>query len=541
MSAARGAPALAPGNDARFDLIVIGAGINGAAVAREAALRGARVLLVERRDVGGGTSATSSRLIHGGLRYLEHAELGLVRESLAERERLLALAPHLVAPLPLCIPVYERSRRPLWQIRVGLWLYERLAGPKSLPPYAVLSRAALLEELPGLAPEGLRGGARYFDGQVAFPERLVLENALDAVRHGATLATYTEVVGIRVRDGRVEGVDWRRGDGASGAAFAPVVVNAAGPWVDRVLGPLAERPLIGGTKGSHLIVAPFPGAPRTGVYVEAASDGRPFFILPWNGLYLIGTTDRRFTGDPGAVRIDADEVAYLCAETERVFPGAAPLRERVLYTHSGVRPLPYRPRGEEGAITRRHHVRPHPGVRGLYSIVGGKLTTHRALAEDVLRRVAAEARWARGESPTRDRPLPGALDAAAREELIAELAARFGPARARRLWHTYGGAARDVAERARDPELAAAIGEPPSLLVAELLHALESEWATTLADVLQRRTMLGLNARFGLDVAPAAAAALRRLGIWDDARAEAELADYRALAASARLEADAPG
>ncbi|HEX6999750.1 MAG TPA: glycerol-3-phosphate dehydrogenase/oxidase [Gammaproteobacteria bacterium] len=536
MSAARGAPALVAGADSRFDLIVIGAGINGAAVAREAALRGARALLLERRDVGGGTSATSSRLIHGGLRYLEHGELGLVRESLAERERLLALAPHLVAPLPLCIPVYRRSRRPLWQIRVGLWLYERLAGRTSLPRHAVLSPRALLAELPGLAAEGLRGGARYFDAQVAFPERLVLENALDAVRHGATLATYTAVVGIRVRDGRVAGVDWRRADGASGAASAPLVINAAGPWVDLVLGPLAERPLIGGTKGSHLIVAPFPGAPRTGVYVEAATDGRPFFILPWNGLYLIGTTDRRFSGDPGAARIDASEAAYLIAETERVFSGAAPLRDRVLYTHSGVRPLPYQPRGAEGAITRRHLVRAHAGARGLYSIVGGKLTTHRALAEDVLRRVGAEAPWARGASPTRDRPLPGALDAAERDELLAELTARFGAATARRLWHTYGGAAQAVAARARDPELAAAIGDPPSLLVAELLHALEAEWATTLTDVLQRRTMLGLNARFGLDVAPEAAAALQRLSVWDEARAEAELADYRALAARARLE-----
>jgi len=232
---------------ARFDLIVIGAGINGAAVAREAALCGLKVLLLDRADIGAGTSSASSRLIHGGLRYLEYAEIGLVHESLAERERLLRTAPHLVEPLELCIPFYAGARRKPWQVRFGLTLYDWLSAGKSEPNHSYLSRDELLSRLPGLRADGLLGGASYFDAQARFPERLVLENVRDAVENGAQLMTYTRVTRIRVERGRVTGVDWRVADGGTGGAEAPLVVNAAGPWVDEVLGAIKHTRLIGGT------------------------------------------------------------------------------------------------------------------------------------------------------------------------------------------------------------------------------------------------------------------------------------------------------
>jgi len=275
----------------------------------------------------------------------------------------------------------------------------------------------------------------------------------------------------------------------------------------------------------------FPGAPTIGVYVEAGADGRPLFILPWNDLLLIGTTDERFEGDAGAATIDARERAYLVAETERVFPGAAGLAGRVAYTQTGVRPLPYQPHGAAGAITRRHLIRRHRAARGLYSIVGGKLTTHRALAEDVLRKLARDGRQPQPPSATRTRALPGALPDDARAALLAELGARFGAPQAQRLWNVYGGAAAAVAALAVRPELAAPLGAANGVLTAELIYGLEMEWATTLEDLLQRRCMAGLGADFGLNVAPAAAAALVRLGIWDAARADAELTAYRQLAA----------
>ena len=526
-------PAFAPNV---YDLIVIGAGINGAAVAREAALSGLNVLLLERNDISAGTSSVSSRLIHGGLRYLEYAELGLVYESLDERERLLTLAPHLVAPLELCIPLYRDSRRKPWQISIGLTLYDWLAVNQSVPRHRSLSRDALLARLPGLRSDGLLGGATYYDAQIAYPERLVLENVRDAVDQGATLVTYAQVTRILLERGAASGVEWRTRAGASARARAPLLVNAAGPWVDEVLGELPHTRLIGGTKGSHLVVAPFPGAPASGLYVEAGADGRPFFILPWNGLYLIGTTDERFDGDPGDARIDEREWRYLIEETERVFPGAAPLGPRVLYTCSGVRPLPHRPRAAESAITRRHLIRRHRSAKGLYSIVGGKLTTHRALAEDVLRTLRRHAPQLPKRSPTRARPLPGALDAAQRAALSAAIAADLGAAHGERLVSLYGAAAEQVAALARDRELAAEL-VPGGTLAAELVHAIENEWAVTLVDIFQRRCMLGLGADFGLTAAPRAVAALIGAGVWDAERGELELQAYRELARRSRARA----
>ena len=512
---------------------MIGAGINGAAIAREAALLGLAVLLVERGDLAAGTSSASSRLIHGGLRYLEHAELSLVRESLRERERLLRAAPHLVAPLELCIPIYARARRKRWQIAVGLRLYDWLSADSSLPRHTLLTRDALLAKLPGLNATELVGGASYFDAQARFPERLVVENVLDAAANGARVRTYTRVTRICVEAGRVIGVEWRTAAGEVGGANAPLVVNAAGPWVDEVLGPIKHTRLIGGTKGSHLIARPFPGAPAAGVYVEAGSDSRPLFILPWNDCLLVGTTDERVEGDPGAAAIDAREVAYLVQETERVFPGAG-LASRVLYTCTGVRPLPYQPRGAEGAITRRHLIRRHRAARGLYSIVGGKLTTHRALAEDVLRVLRGHLPGLERRQTTRARPLPGALGPQDREHLLAEVGATLGAAHAARLWSLYGAAALRVTQLARgDPELGATLGASATL-VAELIHARETEWAETLDDLLQRRCMAGLGADFGLGIAEPAAQALARLGVWDAVRAESELRDYRAHAARQR-------
>ena len=523
--------------DAAFELIVIGAGINGAAIAREAALAGVKVLLVERGDIGAGTTAASSRLILGGLRYLDYGELGLVYESLHERERLLKLAPHLVAPLELVIPVYRGARRPRWQVAIGLALYDLLSIGRSVPGHTRLNRDELLARMPGLNPRELVGGASYYDAQVRYPERLVVENVRDAVANGAVLKTGTRVTRVRVENGRAVGVDWREAGGAAGGAAAPLIVNAAGPWVDEVLGPIQHTRLLGGTKGSHIVVPRFSGAPRTGVYVEAGADGRPFFILPWNDLLLVGTTDERFEGDAGAAAIAEHEIAYLASETERVFPAAAGLASHVLYTHTGVRPLPWQPRGSTAAITRRHVIRRHRAARGLYSVVGGKLTTHRALAEDVLHKLRGELLRPLHAHPTRTRPLPGALDAPARDALVAEIGAQLEPAQALRLWNVYGGAAADVAALAAQADLAAPVDAVSGVLVAELVYALEREWAVTLEDLLQRRCMAGLGADFGLGAAHGAAAALARLQVWDAARAAQELEAYLGLAARHRAAA----
>src|SRR5215218_3798723 len=327
----------------RFDLIVTGAGINGAGIARDAALRGLRVLVLDKGDVASGTTSWSTRLIHGGLRYLEHGEIGLVRESLREREHLLHIAPHLVRPLPLLLPIYRGDQRGRLLIRTGMLAYDVLSCGKSLPGHRMLDRAAALERAPGLAESGLLGAALFHDAQVEYAERLALENVLDARVHGAEVRTYQRVSEILRQDGRVTGVVGN--DVLTGESFrymAPLVVNVAGPWVDEVLvgrNPGQWRRLIGGSKGSHIIVDPFPGAPRDALYAEARQDGRPFFIIPWNDLYLIGTTDTRYDGNLDTVMAEEWEIDLLLAETNRVIPSARLTGDCVRYTYAGVRPL----------------------------------------------------------------------------------------------------------------------------------------------------------------------------------------------------------
>lgn len=522
------------------DIVVIGAGINGAGIAREAAHRGVSVLVLEQADLASGTTSASTRLIHGGLRYLEHGELGLVRESLREREALLAIAPHLVEPLRLYLPIYRGARRPRWQIRVGMVLYDLLSRGKSLPNHAMLSREALLRRVPGLAAEGLVGGATYFDAQITYPERLVVENLLDAAAHGARVFPYTAATRIVADAGNVQAVDWQREDGVSGRTAAKCVINAAGPWLDGIAAAVEGAPppakaLIDRTKGSHLIVAPFPGAPDAAVYAEAPQDGRPFFIVPWNGLYLIGTTDVRYEGDPGRAAIDRDERRYLLEATKRLFPQSGRIGERVLYAQAGVRALAYSPGSVEGAITRRHLIHAHRGATGLYSIVGGKLTTYRSLAGHVLQRLHRDrllAARSGGHGPGGGR-LPGAIEGEEREALAMALAEAFGPREVNRLLTTYGRLAERLLVSARGrPELAQPTVPGARALRVELVHAFEAEWATTLIDVLQRRVMLGLDADFGLGEAGAAARALVELGIWSDRRAAQELDAYRRYAAA---------
>jgi glycerol-3-phosphate dehydrogenase len=327
-----------------YDVAIIGAGINGAGIARDAALRGLRVVVLEQNDLCSGTSAASSRLIHGGLRYLEYGEFPLVFESLRERITLRKIAAHLVQPLRITIPIYESARRGLLLIRLGMLAYDLLSVGKTVPGHEMLSRDAMLEAESGLASTGLRGAVRYFDAQVTYAERLVLENLLGARAAGADILTYKTVTGINIEQGRVTSLDFQDALTAKTQRVeANVIINAAGPWVDDVLRTATDNAprLIGGTKGSHIVVGDFDGAPTDAFYVEAAADGRPFFIIPWNDQYLIGTTDIRYDGDLGEIRASRAEIDYLLAETNRVFPDARLTADNICFAYAGVRPSPH--------------------------------------------------------------------------------------------------------------------------------------------------------------------------------------------------------
>src|SRR5829696_8771942 len=417
-----------------FDLIVVGAGINGAGVARDAAMRGLRVLLLDKGDISSGTTQWATRLIHGGLRYLEHYEFALVRESLRDREALLHIAPHLVRPLGFLVPIYDRNAHGPLIIRLGMNLYDTLSYDKSMDRHKMLSRKKVEEREPGLNPEGLKAAAFYYDAQVEYPERVAVENAISARDHGATVITYANVENLIIEGGDVKGVEFTDVlTGESHTARAPVTVNVAGPWVDEVLAELQVPGtdknvgrFMGGTKGSHLIVDEFPGAPKgEALYVEARKDGRPYFIVPWNGRYLIGTTDIRYEGDLDYVSASEEEIQYLLDETNYVIPGARLSRDDVLYTYAGVRPLPHQPGGETGGVTRSHVVFDHakggsaaggkitrsdvelPQVGGLLSVIGGKLTTYLNLSRQTVDAVYKKLDRKAPKSRSRKVPLPG--------------------------------------------------------------------------------------------------------------------------------------
>jgi glycerol-3-phosphate dehydrogenase len=542
--------------DYPFDVIVIGAGINGTGIARDAAMRGLKVLLLDKGDVASGTTSWSGRLIHGGLRYLEHYEVPLVRESLRDREKLLRTAPHLVKPLGFLVPIYGYMKRAPLMIRLGMIAYDILSFDKSMENHRMFDREEALEREPGLNPEGLRAAAFYYDAQVEYAERLAVETAVSAAKHGATVLTYARVERLIVEGGAVTGVQFADIlNGGSHSARAPVTVNVAGPWVDEVLkgmGYSASR-MIGGTKGSHIIVGPFPGAPkRETLYIEARKDGRPYFINPWNGRYLIGTTDIRYEGNLDRVVADDGEIDYLLEETNHLIPKAGLTREDVLFTYSGVRPLPYAQEGEEGGITRSHVVYDHargksaaggrlkfesggPRVEGLLSIVGGKLTTYPTLSRQTVDIVYEKLGRRAPKSHTDKAPLPGGA-VGDFEAFVAEfkIQSRLPGWLSERLLKLYGACAPDVLRLAGDDASLQAPLSPnrtveTGIIGAEVLYAFKREMAQTLSDVLLRRTMVGMGPRIGLDVDEAAArVAVRHLG-WDEERAEREVRSFRSF------------
>jgi len=522
----------APSPDAAYDVVVIGAGVNGAAIARDAALRGLRVALVDKDDVGSGTSAWSSRLIHGGIRYLEHGELRLVRESLREREILLRSAPHLVSPFGLLIPFYEHNHRSAPLLSAGMAIYDLLSADKSTPWHRLIGWQGVRERWPGLQIDGLKGGALYHDAQARYAERLSVENALSAREAGASLRLYTQVVGLLREGARVRGVRLRDRAGSEMSLAASVVVNAAGPWADQVLaaGEVPGR-LIGGTKGSHLVVERFAGAPSTGVHYEAKSDNRAVLVLPWNGRYLIGSTDLYYDGNPGdAVASDA-EVDYLLSETNALIPSAQLTPADVLYSYAGIRALPYTPHAAGTAdVSRDHHVVDHsPQCIGLFSIVGGKLTTHRALGELAVDKVVRHLGIRKRRCATRRLPLPGGRSADfARLSRRLRTESRHSATTMNHLLAVYGArAAAVLALAAEDPRLAEVLPGEDEALAAEIVFAFQHEFATTLTDVLQRRSMVGLDGSVGLDTAEAAAAVAAAFLAWSDQRVTEELAAHR--------------
>lgn len=507
-----------------FDVLVIGGGINGIAIARECARAGRSVAVVEQHDFSSGTTSRSTRMIHGGLRYLEHGELGLVRESLRERERLLRRHPHLVRPMQFLLAI-TRNHRPFMRsslaIRTGLWLYQRWAGVRtdfSADPYAFERQ--------------LDGGHAwavysYEDAQCEFPERLVAEWLLEAVEQGTTVCNYTQALNIIRQNGRVTGVRLR--DAISGQEFqvnAGRIINASGPWADFVLAGsgIESSRMVGGVRGSHIVLPQFAGAPAAAVYTEA-TDGRPFFVLPWNHQVLVGTTEVDDANDPGKAKPEDSEIDYMLTSFCRLFPNSGVTKGDIRYAFAGIRPLPFSPGKTTSAVTRRHIIHDHKehGAAGLYSIIGGKLTTAMSLAREVARKLGI--------------PVAEPANVLAAPEMATEIESTLkqwahlvackaqlpeSSALAMATWH--GRCALAIAHTAASHEsLRRPLCQHSDHIVAEAVAAVMHESAITLADILLRRVPVALGPCWSESCSEEAAG---RIGValgWEQSRIHREL------------------
>lgn len=511
-----------PLENQRFHVIVIGGGINGVAIARDCARAGRRTLLVEQHDFAAGTTSRSTRIIHGGLRYLEHGDIGQVRESLRERQWLLQHYPHLVHPLQFLLALDDKSRRSALAVRAGLWLYRKLGNDQHSADVGRTEQARL---------ERLLDAGRHFsvfsfdDAQCEFPERLVAEWLVEAIEAGAVARNHTQVLAAEIRNGRVSGVSLRdRLSGKEERVEATWIVNATGPWADSICHTSnirTQNRMVGGVRGSHIVLSKFADAPQAAVYSEAV-DGRPIFLIPWNEQVLVGTTEVPDDNDPGRARPSADEIEYLLRSFAHLFPRVAVSRADIHYTFAGVRPLPFSPKKNPSAVSRKHFLHDHTadGAAQMISVSGGKLTTAGSLARECVAKMGINL-----APPTLAMASEDSVDPTL-EQWAVEVADAGGISAdaARGIVEWYGRRALAVARPARgNAQMRAPLCPHTSHIVAEALNAFSDECAATLADVLLRRVPVALGACWSAVCSGEAATRIGAAMEWSEQRTAMEL------------------
>ena len=480
-----------------FDLVVVGGGITGCGIARDAALRGLSVALVEKDDFASGTSSRSSRLIHGGVRYLEHGHLHLVFESSAERRRLLKLAPHLVRPLRFTWPVYSGARIPRWKLGAGLMLYDTLALFRNVGRHRRLSARGVLELEPAVKSDGLVGGASYYDAATN-DARLTLANAISASEAGAVVLNHANVVDYTTSNGRATGVvveDHLTSERVSVAAR--VIVNATGPWASSVRG----------SKGAHIAVPRDRIGNCQALTLISPTDGRVLFALPAGPHAIVGTTDTYTDSSPDQVHASNDDVRYLITSANAFFPQAKLSTNDVVSAWAGIRPLLPAIGATPGAASREHAIT--TDARGVISVGGGKLTTYRVVAGDVMKTVLARLGVRAGIDKTKTLPLPGGDMPSLDSTIAAAARATSDPALGAHLARNYGSRWTAVwAEIGMNGGREMLLDDPP-YTIGEMRYGMQNEMASTLGDLLIRRTHLAFQTRdHGLGAAERVAKAL---------------------------------
>ena len=515
----------------QFDVLVVGGGITGAGIARDAAMRGLHTALVEREDFASGTSSRSSRLVHGGVRYLEHGHLHLVFESSRERRTLLRIAPHLVRPLRFTWPVYRDARVPLWKLGAGLFMYDALAVFRNVQGHRLLSSKETWGEEPALSRVNLVGGASYYDAATD-DARLTLANVIAAEELGAVAVNHASVVRM-IREGeRIVGAVVREdGDEREVSVRASVVVNATGPWTDtvRAMDGNARANAVRATKGVHIAVPRERLATHAALTLLSPTDGRVMFALPSTATTIVGTTDTPTDETPDRVRASREDVDYLLASANFFFPAARLTPADVVAAWAGIRPLVASGfTGDPASASREHRI--DGSASGMISVSGGKLTTYRSMAAEVVDVVERSLGRRRRRAKTNVVPLPGG-DIRSFDEALRAAELEVGDsAVARRLVEAHGSRWREVAAlTTAEPALARRIVRELPYLLAEVVYAVEREMAMTLADVLVRRLHLAFEvADHGRSAARVATAILAgRLG-WDNPRARSEIVRYEA-------------
>ncbi len=523
-----------------FDILIIGGGISGAGVAREAALAGYRTALIERHDFASGTSSRSSRLVHGGVRYLEHGHISLVFEASRERRLLLKLAPHLVRPLAFTWPVYKGARVPRWKVRAGLLLYDALSMFRNVHPHEALSKSDVLAVEPALNPDMLHGGARYWDASTD-DSRLTLAAALAARDAGAAVINYVEAIsGVHSSNGRLTAV--RVKDCETNSQFvisAHIVINTTGPWSDSTaaaLGGIPQKQILG-SAGAHIAVPRNRIGNHEAITIVSPLDGRVMFVLPSGPHSIVGTTERKVNESPDEVRATSQEITYLLRNVNVLFPHAQLSRDDVISAWAGIRPLAVARAGHSAAnaASREHAVTRRDD--GLVSLTGGKLTTFRSMAADVLKHALDTSQHSdfrlhrdgvQRTNASATTPLPGgdftSLEHVEREAGETAHDAAVG----HRLAHAYGSNWRNVWSYAqRDPSLRKRIVDDLPYVAAEVAHAVEREMACELADVLIRRTHIAFETRdHGRSAAKRIAPAMAALLGWSNERTQQAIDNY---------------
>ena len=532
------------------DVLIIGGGINGAGIARDASRRGLKVAMIEMNDLASGTSSASSKLVHGGIRYLEQLEFSLVFESVSERRILLDIAPHLVNPLGFLFPVYKTSRRGLTTINAGMWLYEGLSLFRSPKRHRTLSPKDISEEEPALDISNVKGAPLYYDCSTD-DARLTLESAVDAAHTGAVIATWTKAIGlIRDETGRVTGIEVENVfTGETKKVFGHAIINATGPWTDKTMslggGESQRSGVLRPTKGVHLVVKREKLPVNNAVVCFHPEDKRVLFAIPWGEHTYVGTTDTDYQGDPAKVRAELEDIDYLISVSNHHFKEHQISYDDVISTWAGLRPL-VKPLGteadmDESSVSREHQI--IVGNDGLITIAGGKLTTYRKMSKEVVDTAVKLLRLSNQlpghplyDANTDREPLPGAQGWPADDdhERVAEQVKEVGGESltmetARLLANTYGMRGMDVARLVRDDaSLAEPIVPGRHEIMAQVNFGILEEFAATVTDVMERRTQLYYRAQDqGIEACEKVGRHMQSLLGWDEAHTQASIQAYR--------------